>query len=177
MLKLGKVAIPFTRLACVAPRSWAFLATLPSVPIATVTSPVKLGTRLPDESSAVTSTWKVSDSTVTAVGGWIVKASCVAGGMQATLKVVRAVSFARTVTVRGLSPLTLQLSGTPPSAARRLPAAMPVAGTPSLKPLEGLCPPSTAITYPAGGFYPHQAPAAPHPPVVPRGGPPLTEPP
>src|SRR5256885_15360989 len=128
MLKFGKVAIPFTRLACVVPRSWAFLAMLPSVPIATVTSPVKPQTRLPDESSAATSTWKVSDSAVTVVGGWMVNASCVAGGVQATLNVVRAVSFGGTATVRGVSPLTLQLSGTPPSAARWLPAGKAVAG-------------------------------------------------
>ena len=102
------------------------------------TSPVKLGTRRPEESSAATSTWNVSDRAVTVDGGWMVKASCVAGGVQATLNVVRAVSFGGTATVRGLSPLTLQLSGTPPSAARWLPAAMPVAVTLSLMPMEVL---------------------------------------
>src|SRR5256885_4047681 len=142
MLKFGKVAIPLTRLARVVPRSWAFLAMLPSVPIATVTSPVKPQTRLPDESSAATSTWKVSDSAVTRDGGWMVNASCVAGGVQATLNLVRAVSFGGTATVRGLSPLTLQLSGTPPSAARWLPAGMPVAGAPSFMAVGGVLAPS-----------------------------------
>src|SRR2546429_1409859 len=160
MLKFGKVAIPLTRLACVVPRSWAFLARLPSVPIATVTSPVKLGTRLPDESSAVTSTWNVSDSTVTVVGGWIVKASCVAGGVQATLNVVRAVSFGGTATVRGLSPLTLQLSGTPPSAARWLPAGKPPAGAPVFLALGGARTPSGRHLLPAPGVRAPRARAA-----------------
>src|SRR2546430_14507609 len=152
MLKFGKVAIPFTRLARVVPRSWAFLVTLPSVPIATVTSPVKPGTKPPDESSAATSTWKVSDSAVTVDGGWMVKASCVAGGVQATLNVVRAVSFGCTATVRGLAPLTLQLPGTPPSAARWLPAGRPAAGAQWLMPLEVLCPLARARLEPAGGL-------------------------
>jgi len=42
-----------------------------------------------------------------------------------------------------LSPFTLQLPGTPPSAARWLPAGMPVAVTLSLMPMEVLWPLST----------------------------------
>ena len=118
MLKFGKVAIPFTRFTLVVPRSWAFLVTLPSVPIAIVTWPEKPGTPLPESFSAVTSTAKGPDRTMGIAGGSMVKARCVAGRAQATLNVVRAVSFGCTVTVRGFAPLTLQLVGTPPSAAR-----------------------------------------------------------
>src|SRR2546430_12612414 len=154
MLKFGKGAIPFTRLTCVVPRSWAFLVTLPSVPIATVTSPVKPGTRRPDVSSAATSTWNVSDCALTVDGGWIVKASCVAGGVQATLNVVRAVSFGGTATVRGLAPLTLQLPGTPPSAARWLPAGMPAAGVVFFVAGGGVLSPPGGVLYAGGGVRP-----------------------
>src|SRR5438876_328341 len=113
MLKSGKVAIPFTRFTRVVPRSWAFWVTLPSFPITIVTWPENPGTPSPASFSAVISTAKGPDSTTGVAGGSIVKARCVAGGRHATLNVVRAVSFAATVTVRGLAPLTLQLAGTP----------------------------------------------------------------
>src|SRR6266705_3182320 len=118
MLKFGKVAIPFTSFTLVVPRSWAFLVTLPSFSITTVTWPENPGTPSPASFSAVTSTAKGPDSTMGVAGGSIVKARCVAGDRQATLNLVRAVSFGGTVTVRGLAPLTLQLAGTPASAAR-----------------------------------------------------------
>src|SRR5205809_505915 len=80
MLKSLNRATPFTARTILVPDRTAFPSRLPSCPIATVTKPVKLVTRLPRSSTAVTSTAGVIVAPGAVLLGWTVNTSCVASG-------------------------------------------------------------------------------------------------
>ena len=130
MRKSLKVARPFTAFTRRVPERWASLVRLPSFAMAIATESANAGARLPESSSALTSTVKFCPNTIGSCGGSMLNARRVASLLHATLKVVRAVSLARTLTVRGLAPSTTrQFGASPPMKTLWLPWLTPVSVT------------------------------------------------